>query len=222
MSPKKVLILGGIGNGSVIAAAMADANLHGWNEYIAAGEVNDRVEPGGEIAGLPVLGGLDKVGELLEQRYYFFNTIYKIDGQKRRIGLFENLRIPQERLAVFRHPLSYIAPDAKLSPGCVVMPGVCISPGATLGKCCLLMPNATIGHNTIIGDYGHFAAQSCLGSFVRIGKGVHIGLNATVRENVTLGDYSALGMGAVLLDNMGQQEIWAGNPAKFIRKALDE
>jgi acetyltransferase-like isoleucine patch superfamily enzyme len=54
---------------------------------------------------------------------------------------------------------------------------------------------------------------------MRIADGAHIGLNATARENLTIGRNSTLGMGAVLTKDMGEYEIWAGNPAKFLRKA---
>ena len=52
-----------------------------------------------------------------------------------------------------------------------------------------------------------------------VGKGVHIGLNSTIREHITIGDFATIGMGAVLTKNVGEKEIWVGNPAKFLRKA---
>lgn len=222
MPPAKVIILGGIGNGSVIAAAMSDAVRRGFDKGVPAGYLNDRAEIGTLIEGLPVMGKLSDAQKLAEQGYYFIDTIYRIDGQDSRIKLFEDLGIPDNRLFTFIHPHSYIAGNVKIGAGCVVMPGACISPGVEMGKCCLVMVNATIGHNNTIGDYCHFAAQSCLGSYVEIGNGVHIGLNASVRENLTLSDYSALGMGAVLLDNIEQYEIWAGNPARFMREVKKE
>ena len=38
---KKVLILGGEGNGGVIANAIADANKRGYDEYEVVGYLND-------------------------------------------------------------------------------------------------------------------------------------------------------------------------------------
>jgi len=214
---KKVIILGGVGNGSVIAAAIQDAYLQGERQWKMYGYLNDRMRVGDEIEGYPILGSIDAIGTFLSQDYYFINTIYKIDGQDRRVAKFEALEIPDERLATFVHPKSYIAPNVELDPGCVVMPNASISPGVKLGRGCLVMVNAVIGHNNQIGDYCHFAAQSCIGSYTRIAKGVHIGLNASVRENITMGAFSALGMGAVLLNDTGEYEIWGGVPARLIR-----
>ena len=214
---KKFIILGGLGNGSVIAAAISAANRRNRKEWIFAGYLNDRIPIGNKIEGFPVLGKLADAQKFVGENYYFINTIYRIDGQKERIALFENLNIPESQLATFIHPTAYIAQNVEIGKGCVIMPNVAVSSGVKIGRCCLVMVGTTVGHNSIIGDYCHLAAQSCVSSFVELGFGVHIGLNATLRENIKVGKFSAIGMGSVLLENVGAEEIWAGNPAKFIR-----
>ncbi len=219
MKSKKVIILGGIGNGSVIANAIVDANIRGNKEYIFIGYLNDREEKGSLIEGFPVLGKINEIKTFIDKGYYFINTIYRIDGQQERIKMFESLNIPDSQLAIFVHPTAYVAPSVELGPGTVIMPLVAISPATKFGRCCLVMVSVTIGHDNNIGDHCHFAAQSCVGSYLKIEEGVHIGLNATIRENLILSKHSTLGMGAVLTKNMGEKEIWAGNPAKFLRMA---
>ena len=214
---KKIIIIGGVGNGSVIAAAIKDANRFGNDEWIVAGYLNDRMKKGEDLEGSPVLGNLKDISHFLGKDYYFIYTIYRIDGQIRRISLFEELNIPDEKLATFVHPQSYVAPAVELGAGTVIQPNVCISPQVKAGKCCLFMQGATIGHNNEIGDFCHITAQAALGSYLKIGKGVHIGLNATVREYVKMADYSTIGAGSLLLNDTGEREIWVGVPAKFLR-----
>lgn len=215
---KKVLILGGQGNASVIANAIMDANRRGANEYQFAGYINDR-DNVGEIEGYPVKGGLEDIPRFIDDGYYFLNTIYKIDGQRERIQLFDSLNIPDERLAVFVHPTAYIAANVEFGPGSVVMPNAIISTGVKLGKCARVMIGAIISHNSTIGAHTFVAAGSCSGSNLRVGEGVHISMNCTIREFLTIGNYSTLAMGSVLLKEMGELEIWAGNPAKLLRNA---
>src|SRR5690554_6877188 len=214
---KKVLIMGGGGNASVIAFAMIHAFQQGKSDLEFCGYVNDR-DNVTEIEGYPVKGGLSDIPQLIKEDFYFINAIGKIGFQKERIELLESLSIPDERYVTFIHPSAYVAPNVKLGVGCVVMPNVSISPGTVLGKCCRIMINAIIGHNNTIGDYCFFAASSCTGSYLKIGQGVFVSLNATVREFLTLGDYSTVGMGAVLTKNIGINEIWIGNPAKLFHK----
>ena len=55
-----------------------------------------------------------------------------------------------------------------------------------------------------------------------IGNDVWIGDRAIIKAGVTIGNGSIVGMGAVITKNVGDYEIWAGNPAKLIRKRFDE
>lgn len=210
---KKVLILGGLGNASVIAWAMIDAKERGYKDFEFAGYINDR-DNVHEIEGYPVLGGLRDIPALIDQGFYFINTIYKVGYQKERIELFESLNIPDERLATFIHPFSYVAPNVSLSPGCVIMPNVSVSSGTVFGKCCRVMVGATIGHNSIFGNHCFFAANCCTGAYLELGHAVTVSLNATIREYVKIGNYSTIGMSANVLKDIGEDEIWIGNPAK--------
>ncbi|MCF7920341.1 MAG: hypothetical protein K9N06_10570 [Candidatus Cloacimonetes bacterium] len=217
---EKIVIIGGEGNGSVIADAITDGYNRCCHTAQIFGFLNDRIAKGDSIGNYPVLGALADLPEFLAAGCHFIYTIYRIDGQEERIRLFRSLNIPHDRLFTFIHPLAYIAPSVKIGPGSVIMPQVSVSADAVIGECCLLMVNSTVGHNTIISDYCHLAAQSCLSSHVMLEEGVHIGLNATVRENLVLKKYSTLGMGSVLLHDLDEKEIRVGNPAKYLRQAL--
>jgi sugar O-acyltransferase (sialic acid O-acetyltransferase NeuD family) len=213
MKSKKVIIMGGGGNASVVGYAMLDVFHHGNTDLEFVGYLNDR-DNVSEIEGYPVIGGLRDIEALIKKNYYFINTIGKIGFMKDRIDLLESLPIPDDRYVTFVHPTAYVAPNVELGVGCIIMPNVSISPGTKLGKCCRVMTNAFIGHNNVIGNYCFFAASSCTGSRLGIGNGVFVSLNATVRERLTIDDFSTVGMGAVLLSNVGKSEIWVGNPAR--------
>ncbi|MCK4981067.1 MAG: hypothetical protein KAS62_11775, partial [Candidatus Delongbacteria bacterium] len=85
---KKIIILGGIGNGTVIAAALVDANKKGFNEYEFTGYLNDRYKKNSLIEDYPVLGKLSDAKRFANDGYYLVNTVYRIEGQQERINLF--------------------------------------------------------------------------------------------------------------------------------------
>ncbi|MDP8219933.1 MAG: hypothetical protein P9X26_01190 [Candidatus Stygibacter frigidus] len=217
---KNIIIIGGEGDGSVIADAISDACVLGFSDARIAGFLNDRKDKGDKIAGYPVLGSLADVQYYLNQNFRFVYSIYRIDGQEERIGLFRSLNIPLEALYTFIHPLAYVASSAIIGKGVIIMPQVSVSSEAVIGDCSLLMVNSSVGHNTVIASHCHLAAQCCLSSHVQLEEGVHIGLNAAVREHLILKRYSTLGMGSVLLQDIGERDIWVGNPARFLRRAL--
>lgn len=209
--------MGGGGNASVIAFAIIDAINRGDKTIEFCGFIND-LDNVSKIEGFPVVGGLQDIPKLVNEEYYFINSIGKIGYQKERIKLIESLNIPVEKYFTFVHPLAYVAPNVKLGHGCVVMPNVSISPGTILGNHCRVMINAIIGHNNIIGDHCFFAASSCSGGYLTIKDGVFVSLNATIREFLTLDSFSTVGMGAVLTKSIKKGEIWIGNPAKLFKK----
>lgn len=216
---KKVLILGGKGTASVIANNIIHANNLGYDEYEFVGFVNDHEK---EIEGYPVIGTFGDVPKLVKEGYYFINTVYKMGGQDERIDKFESLNIPDENLCTFIHPLAYVAPSVTLGPGCVVLANSSISPMTRMGKCCLVLNNVNIGHDNIIGDYVKFTANSSIGGDLEVGKGAWFGLNCTVRGKLKIGEKAVIGIGAVVTKNVGDNEIWVGNPAKFHKMTSDK
>lgn len=54
-----------------------------------------------------------------------------------------------------------------------------------------------------------------------IGNDVWIGDRAIIKAGICIGDGAIVGMGSVVTKDVGPYEIWAGNPAKMIKKRFD-
>lgn len=53
---------------------------------------------------------------------------------------------------------------------------------------------------------------------VTIENGAFIGAHSIILKGVTIGEKSVIGAGSLVTGNVPANEIWAGNPARFIRK----
>lgn len=56
---------------------------------------------------------------------------------------------------------------------------------------------------------------------VHIGNDVWVGSHVLIKSGVSISDGAVIGMGAVVTKDVGPYEIWAGNPARLIRKRFD-
>lgn len=57
---------------------------------------------------------------------------------------------------------------------------------------------------------------------VTIGNDVWIGAHSVILSGVTIGDGAVIGAGSVVSRDVGAYEIWAGNPAQFVKRRFDE
>lgn len=57
---------------------------------------------------------------------------------------------------------------------------------------------------------------------ITIGNDVFVGANAIILKGVSIGDRVIIGAGSVVVKDIPSDEVWAGNPAKFIRKVNAE
>lgn len=55
-----------------------------------------------------------------------------------------------------------------------------------------------------------------------IGNDVWIATNAMIKAGVTISDGAIIGMGSIVTKDVGPYEIWAGNPARCIKKRFDD
>lgn len=214
---KKVIIIGGEGNGGVVASCIEDNRLR-FNdlEFEVYGFLND-IESG-EISGFPILGGTGDVSKFVDDGYYFMFAIHMIGRNVLSEKLFKKCNIPENRLATIIHKTAFVAPSAVIAPGCLIMSNCYIGPAAELGKCTLVMANSMIGHNTKVGELCHFSVGSITSSYISIGKVSDVTLGARILEKRKIGNYAVAGAGSLVTRDIPDYEIHIGSPAKFYKK----
>ena len=111
----------------------------------------------------------------------------------------------------------FIENDVIIGDNVTVKPGVQIWDGVTLEDNVFIGPNVTFTNDLIPRSKKY--PEKFEKTFVK--KGASIGANATILGGITLGENSLVGAGSVVTKDIPANEVWVGNPAKFLRNIHD-
>ena len=203
---KKVIIIGGEGNGGVIAACIEDNRRRfGDLEWEVAGFVNDYET---QVCGYP--------------EYHFMWGIHMIGRNILTEKTFRRVNIPRERFATIVHKTAFVADSAILEPGAFVMSNCYVGAQARIGQCSLMMANSLVGHNTTVGPLCHFSVGSITSSYITIGLCSDVTLGAKVIEKVKIGNFAVAGAGSLVTRDIPDYEIHVGTPARFMKRVRED
>lgn len=104
----------------------------------------------------------------------------------------------------------FIENDVNIGDNVTIKSGVQIWDGITLEDNVFIGPNVTFTNDFLPRSKQY--PDKFLKTTVK--KGSSIGANSTIVAGVIVGEYSMIGAGSVVTKNIGQQELWYGNPAK--------
>ena len=76
----------------------------------------------------------------------------------------------------------------------------------------VLLPRATNEEGSLLSE----ADWTVLPTTVK--KGASIGSGSVILCGITIGEYAVIGAGAVVARSVPLKEVWAGNPARFLRR----
>ena len=202
---KNVVIIGAGGHAKVIADIIVKSGDN------VVGFLDDNINIDTIIVdSYKVIGTLEYISAL-NNDYEFVIAIG--DNKKRK-------EIAKETIKFYTaiHPSAQIGLDVEIGEGTVVMANAVINSSAKIGKHCIINTGAIIEHDNILEDYVHVSPNAALGGTVTVGECTHIGIGATVKNNINICKNCTIGAGAVIVENLDEQGIYIGIPAKIYRK----
>lgn len=87
-----------------------------------------------------------------------------------------------------------------------------------IGKGTKIDHYAHIGHNCTVGQNTIITAGVVLCGGSHVHDNVWIGVQTTVKQNCVIGSHSFIGLNSLVTRDVPENEVWAGAPAKFLRK----
>ena len=214
---RKLAVIGAGGFGRETVEAVKALNAAGASWQIVGYLDEDPARHRTVIDEVPVLGGIEEAGNMPDVSIVVCTA--RPGNYASRARIVQKLGLPPERYATIIHPSASVAMTSKVGPGTVVLAQTVLTAAVRVGSHVAIMPHVTLTHDDVIGDFVSMAAGACLGGNVRIGQCAYIGAGARVREHCSIGTGALVGMGAVVTRDVPAHEVWAGVPARCLRKS---
>jgi sugar O-acyltransferase (sialic acid O-acetyltransferase NeuD family) len=186
-------------------------------DWSVAGYLNDVLAPGTALPGGKVVGGFD-AWPTLAQRVSFIAPLYKAKEMQRRAARIIGLGIPAKRWCSVIDPVAVIGEGAEVDGGSFVGPFCVVDVRARVGRHVGLWPAAQIGHDSVVEDFVFAGRAAIVSGRCHVGVGAHIGPGAVVKDGCRIGRFAVVGAGAVVIRDVPDHAVVAGNPAHAIGK----
>jgi sugar O-acyltransferase (sialic acid O-acetyltransferase NeuD family) len=213
----QLVLIGAGGFGRETAEAVRALNAAGGCWRLAGYLDDDSARHGTVIDGLPVLGGTDVLRTMPDASVVVCTG--RPDNYVSRPRIVQTLSLPPERYATIVHPSAAVSATSQVGPGTVLLAHTVLTAAVTVGSHVAVMPQVVLTHDDVIGDFATLASGVRLGGNVHVGRCAYVGAGALVREECRIGPYALVGMGATVTRNVPPDEVWAGVPARYLRRA---
>lgn len=114
------------------------------------------------------------------------------------------------------HPRAYVAPTARIGPGCIVPPFAMVSCFARLADSVVLGVCSAVGHDAEVGSYCVVSPFAAINGAAVLEKGVFLGTHATVTPRKRVGAHTRVAAGAVVYRDVPDNVFAVGNPARVL------
>jgi UDP-3-O-[3-hydroxymyristoyl] glucosamine N-acyltransferase len=114
------------------------------------------------------------------------------------------------------HPTCYVAKTATIGLGVIMCPFAYVGPGAVLAPHVTMNVHCGCGHNARIGSYSVLSPYAAVAGAAELGEGVFLGSYAFVAPEKHVGNHSKLSAGTITHNDVPENALAVGNPARII------
>lgn len=207
---ENIIIIGASGHAKVIIDI-----IEKQGKYNIVGLLDDSFDKKGtDFLGYKI------IGNVTENVIRFNSGIVAIGDNYTRYLIVSKIKSlnPSFTFVSAIHPFTAIAKHVSIGCGTVAMAGTIINNDTTIGKHCILNTKASVGHDNKVGDYVTVGPGATLGGNVTIGDFSNISIGANIKHGVSIGKETVIGAGATLLNDVPDNVVAYGTPAKIVRE----
>jgi len=212
--PLLIIGAGGLGRETLAAARATNEVTPTWD--VVGFLDDDPTVQGTSIDGAPVVGPTSHVSRLPDTAAVV--TIGNPGDFTSRRRIVAALGLQPDRWATVVHPAAIVARGTRIGGGTIVLAGAVTTSPIHIGAHVVVMPTVVLTHDDTVADYVTLASGARLAGGVSVGEGAYVGAGALIRERRSIGAWCLVGMGAVVTTDVPPGEVWAGVPARRLRR----
>jgi sugar O-acyltransferase (sialic acid O-acetyltransferase NeuD family) len=170
------------------------------------------------VLGIPVLDELTKEAVA---RHQIRHAVIAIGDNRTR----ERIALNLSELVLWPcviDPQAVMISDFKPGEGTIVVATSVVQPDARIGCHVILCTGCTVAHDCVVGDFAHIGPGCDLEGEVEIGEGALLGIGSTVNRGRRIGKWSIIGACAVVVDDIPDNSVAIGVPARVVRPVVPE
>jgi sugar O-acyltransferase (sialic acid O-acetyltransferase NeuD family) len=146
------------------------------------------------------------------------NYISVVGDPRKKRFLVQRLSgdLPIPNWVNYIHEKTFLAKTVRWGHDVVIQPNTNIYSRVKIDNHVLICGGTRIGHDTTIGDYCTICPEVAIAGSCIISEGVFLGINCTVIDGIRIGRGATVGAGAVVVKDVRENTVVAGNPARDI------
>jgi acetyltransferase EpsM len=211
MKRKRFVVLGGPGDGLVVAEAIVQSAMAGQDVELY-GFLNDVLPLGEILHGVPVHGRFED-WQKLPQDVLFIPAVQKVKDMQARVKRIESLDIPDERWDYVVHPRAVVSSDVQIGIGAFVASCATVQPESRIGRFASLRAGAMLGHHCVVKEHAYVGPNATMCGRSMLEVGAHLGPAAVLLDGKTMGTFSVAGIAAAVTKDVPDYWVVFGNPA---------
>lgn len=216
---KKLLIIGAGGLGREVKWLIERINIENRkinlkNMWQLAGFIDDGIETGTLIDGIPVIGNIASL-LLYEEPVFVVCSIANPHIRKRiiqELATSSYLHFPN-----FIDPSAIVSKDLNMGRGNIVCAGCVLTINISFQDFNIINPGCTIGHDTVIRNLITIYPGANIAGNITIKNQSQLGIGCRIIQGITIGPETIIGAGAVVIRDLPGKCTVVGNPAKVIK-----
>ena len=213
---EKIVLVGAGGHCKVIIDIIKSVG-----KYTIVG-VTDKTYVLGEeklVLDIPIIGDDSILTELYNTGVKnAFVCVGALQNIQIRDKIYKHLKEIGFNIPSLIHKDAVVSPYSNISSGTCVMAGSIVNPDAFIEENCILNTGSVIEHDCKVQRNTHISPKATIAGGVSVGSNTHVGLGSSIIQAVHIGNNVIIGAGAVVIENIVDNVVAVGIPAKIIKR----